>query len=119
MVDRGTKPSSSMISRPRWDRFRWRLSIGISSRAPGGLLYVVQRGYPAGALRRHGAAGQRGQPQGRGVRLLWLATALFTAMAGNPRHLCLSGWLENPVYFSPAGSYTFAHSSHHDWVKRL
>ena len=44
-------------------------------------------------------------------KLWWLETALFTATAGNPHHLCLSGWLENPVYLSPAGSYTFAHSS--------
>ena len=27
----------------------------------------------------------------------WLETALFTAPAGNPRHLQLRWWLENPV----------------------
>ena len=41
----------------------------------------------------------------------WLETALFTAPAGNSRHLCSGGWLETPVYFSLAGRYTFAHSS--------
>ena len=53
MGDRGTKPSSSMISRLRRDRFRWRLSSGISSRVCSGPLYLVftsatpQRGSPA------------------------------------------------------------------------
>ena len=32
-------------------------------------------------------------------------------LAGNAPHLCLSGWLENPVDTHPAGSYTLAHSS--------
>ena len=41
----------------------------------------------------------------------WLETARFTAPAGNSPHLQLRWWLENPVYFYPAGRYTFAHSS--------
>ena len=43
MGDRGTKPSSSMISRPRRDRFRCRLSRRLSSRAFSGPLYLVVR----------------------------------------------------------------------------
>ena len=50
-------------------------------------------------------------------RRSWLETALFTAPAGNPHHLCLSGWLENPALFLLAGRHTFAHSSHHDCGK--
>ena len=38
----------------------------------------------------------------------WLETALFTAMAGNANHLCLSGWLENPVENPLAGSHTLS-----------
>ena len=34
MVDRGTKPSSSMISRLRRDSCHWRLTSRLSSRAP-------------------------------------------------------------------------------------
>ena len=51
--DRGTKPSSSMISRLRRDNCRWRLSSSISSRVSSGPLYLVftcatpQRGSPA------------------------------------------------------------------------
>ena len=41
MGDRGTKPSSSMISRPRWNSFRCRLSRRLSSRASSGPLYLV------------------------------------------------------------------------------
>ena len=72
--DRSTKPSSSMISRLRRDRFRCRLSSGISSLASSGPLYPVftgatpQRGYPAGVLRQHGTAGPPGLPHDRGVR---------------------------------------------------
>ena len=53
MGDRGTKSSSSMISRPRRDRFRCRLSSRLSSMACSGPLYLVftgatpQRGSPA------------------------------------------------------------------------
>ena len=47
----------------------------------------------------------------RAIRRSWLETALFTAPAGKPHHLCLSGWLENPVAEPLAESYTFAHSS--------
>ena len=53
MGDRGTSPSSSMISRPRRDRHRCRLSSGISSLASSGPLYIIftgatpQRGSPA------------------------------------------------------------------------
>ncbi len=35
-----------------------------------------------------------------------LETALFPAMAGNCHCPYLRGWLENPVYFYPAESYT-------------
>ena len=95
MGDRSTKPSSSMISRLRRDRYRCRLSSGISSLASSGPLYPVftgatpQRGYPAGVLRQHGAAGPSALPHDRGVRRdgsgrrPWLETALFTAPAGN------------------------------------
>ena len=44
MGDRGTKPSSSMISRPRRDRFRCRVSSRLSSRAFSGPLYLVVTG---------------------------------------------------------------------------
>ena len=53
MGDRGTKPSSSMISRLSWDRFRCRLSSRLSSQASSGPLYLgftgatPQRGSPA------------------------------------------------------------------------
>ena len=73
-----------------------RLSSRLSSLASSGPLYLVftgatpRRGYPGGVLRQHGAAGPPGLPHGRGVR---------------------RPWLENPVYFSLAGRYTFAHSS--------
>ena len=95
MGDRSAKPSSSMISRLRRDRYRCRLSSGISSLASSGPLYPVftgatpQRGYPAGVLRQHGAAGPSALPHDRGVRRdgsgrrPWLETALFTAPAGN------------------------------------
>ena len=89
MGDRGTKPSSSMISRPRRDRFRCRVSSRLSSRAFSGPLYLVvtgatpQHGSPAGVIRQHGTAGPPGLPHGRGVRRPWLETALFTAPAGN------------------------------------
>ena len=52
--DRGTKPSSSIISRLRRDSYRWRLSSRLSSLASSGPLYLVftgatpQRGPPAG-----------------------------------------------------------------------
>ena len=89
MGDRGTKPSSSMISRPRRESCRCRLSSRLSSRASSGPLYLVftgatpRRGYPGGVLRQHGTAGPLGLPHGRGVRWPWLETALFTAPAGN------------------------------------
>ena len=76
MGDRGTKPSSSMISR-------------LSCLAPSGPLYLVftgttpRRGHPGGVLRQHGTAGPPGLPHGRGVRRPWLETALFPARAGN------------------------------------
>ena len=41
----------------------------------------------------------------------WLETALFTAPAGNPCHLQLRWWLENPVYFCPGRTVYFCHSS--------
>ena len=69
MGDRGTKPSSSMISRPRRDSCRCRLSSRLSSRASSGPLYLVftgatpQRGHPAGVLLQHGAAVPSGQPE--------------------------------------------------------
>ena len=44
MGDSGTKPNSSMISRPRRDRFRCRLSSRLSSRASSGPLYLVFTG---------------------------------------------------------------------------
>ena len=44
MGDRGTKPSSSMISRPRRDNYRCRLSSGISSRVSSVLLCLVFTG---------------------------------------------------------------------------
>ena len=87
--DRGTKPSSSTISRLRRDICRCRLSSGISSRVSSGPLYLVftgatpRHGYPGGVLRQHGTAGPPGLPHGRGVRRPWLETALFTAPAGN------------------------------------
>ena len=71
--DRGTKPSSSTISRLRRDICRCRLSSGISSRVSSGPLYIVftgatpRRGYPAGVLRQHGAAGPPDLPHGHGV----------------------------------------------------
>ena len=89
MEDRGTKPSSSTISRPRRESCRCRLSSRRSSLAPSGPLYLVftdtrrQRGSPAGVLRQHGTAGPPGLLHGRGVRRPWLETALFTAPAGN------------------------------------
>ena len=52
MGDRGTKPSSSTISRTRRDSCRWRLSSRLSSLTPSGPIYLVvtgatpQRGYP-------------------------------------------------------------------------
>ena len=64
--DRGTKPSSSTISRLRRDICRCRLSSGISSRVSSGPLYLVftgatpRRGYPGGVLRQHGTAGPPG-----------------------------------------------------------
>ena len=42
--DRGTKPSSSMISRPRRDRFRCRVSSRLSSQTSSGPLYFVVTG---------------------------------------------------------------------------
>ena len=111
--DRGTKPSSSTISRPRRDSCRCRLSSRLSPRASSGPLHPVftgatpQRGSPAGVLRRPGAAGPPGLPHGRGVRRSWLETALFPAPAGNPPIRSSAGWLENPVYLRPAGRYTF------------
>ena len=53
MVDRGTKPSSSMMSNLKRASCRWRLSSGISSLASSGPLYLgctgatPQRGSPA------------------------------------------------------------------------
>ena len=89
MGDRSTKPSSSMISRLRPDRFRCRLSSRLSSRASSGPLYPVftgatpQRGYPAGVLRQHGAAGPPALPHGRGVRRDGPGQPQSAGMAGN------------------------------------
>ena len=49
MGDRGTKPSSSMISRPRRESCRCRLSSRLSSRASSGPLYLVFTGADAPA----------------------------------------------------------------------
>ena len=81
--DRGTKPSSSTISRLRRDRFRCRLSSGISSRVSSGPLYLVftgatpRRGYPGRVLRQNGTAGPPGLPHDRGVRRPWLDSAIM------------------------------------------
>ena len=91
--DRGTKPSSSMISRPRRDRFRCRVSSHLSSRAFSGPLYLVvtgatpRRGSPAGVLRCHGAAGPPDLPHGHGV---------WSASPGQPHPAALAG--NSPVY---------------------
>ena len=88
VVDRGTKPSSSMIIRPRRDRFRCRVSRRLSSRAFSGPLYVVvtgatpQHGSPAGVLRCHSAAGPPDLPHGHGVR---------SASPGQPQPEVLAG----------------------------
>ena len=69
MGDRGTKPSSSMISRPRWNSFRCRLSSRLSSRAAVHFTpFSPARRPPAGVLLQHGTAGPPGLPHGRGVR---------------------------------------------------
>ena len=98
MGDRSTKPSSSMISRLRRDRFRCRLSSGISSQTSSGPLYPVFTGAMPGAVtqpvyfanmarldRRPSrmVAESVGMARASPSRPAWLETALFTAPAGN------------------------------------
>ena len=62
MGDRGTKPSSSMISRPRRDRFRWKFEQ--PSLVPG-LHQLVDQGGGGGEAHRHTPlAGGQSQTQG-------------------------------------------------------
>ena len=97
MGDRGTKPSSSTISRPRRDNYRCRLSSGISPRVSSGPLYPVftgatpQRGYPAG---------------GPGWK-----QPLFRPVAGNSPICSWEGGWKTRFISALAGRYTFAHSS--------
>ena len=68
---------------------RWRLNSRLSSQTSSGPLYLVftdttrQRGYPAGVLRQHGAAGPPAQPHGRGVRRDGPGHPQSAGMAGN------------------------------------
>ena len=109
MRDGETNPSSSMISRLRRDKFRWRLSRRLSSLAPNGPLYVVftgrtpQPGHPAGVLRQHDAAAWSRTPAAVAgnspVYGRWLECPPFVAerVAGKPVFI-LSG---RKLYFCP------------------
>ena len=86
MVDRGTTPSSLMISGPRWNSFRRRLSRHLSPLAPGGPLYPVVTG-PT--------------PQPVTQRVYFAAMALLDHRASPSRR----SWLETALI--PAGGWKF------------
>ena len=62
MVDRGTKPSSSMMRSLRRDSCRWRLSSRLSSRAP------AVRFTSFSPARRPSAVPRRGSPASEAAR---------------------------------------------------
>ena len=75
-----------------------------SFQPPGGLA----RGLTSGVPRHHGTVVPPALPHDRRVWNVGPGQTHLVAKAGNFPFVSLRGWLENPVYSSLAGRYTFA-----------